>query len=188
MTNDLGLNKDKMFWSETRTNDLRIDVPALLQLSYLALCWRTKFVNIFVRGDASQKPYHRKLQYSQGSHPIMIQPWKRQSGDPQLVIIIIWYIKHRFCFGLWTETLLFETMSLWTWPCLHQSMAERSSSHDQTARRCQYQGMGSNPRIATCLEGSAFCSTSQAPAVDATHAYILIRTVTGAATLFHSQE
>ena len=37
--------------------DLRIDVPALYQLSYLALHWRSPyFVNMFVRG-ASQKSY-----------------------------------------------------------------------------------------------------------------------------------
>ena len=41
--------------SEIRTNDLRINVPALHQLSYLALYWQCPyFVNIFVRGCQSE--------------------------------------------------------------------------------------------------------------------------------------
>ena len=37
--------------SEIQTNDLRINVPALYKLSFLALCWQCPyFVNIFVWG------------------------------------------------------------------------------------------------------------------------------------------
>ena len=46
----------KIYSSGIWTCDLRIDVPALYQLSYLALYWQSPyFVNIFVRGGASQK-------------------------------------------------------------------------------------------------------------------------------------
>ena len=41
--------------SGIRTNDLRIDVQVLYQLSYLALYWQCPyFVNIFVRGCQSE--------------------------------------------------------------------------------------------------------------------------------------
>ena len=46
----------KKNWLERDLNrDLRIDVPGLYQLSYLALHWRSPyFVNIFVRGRQSE--------------------------------------------------------------------------------------------------------------------------------------
>ena len=54
------MNKEKLTRAGLETCDLRIDVPGLYQLSYLALHWRSPyFVNIFVRGRQSEvmKPF-----------------------------------------------------------------------------------------------------------------------------------
>ena len=50
------MNKDKFTRAGIEPScDLRIDVPGLYQLSYLALHWRSPyFVNIFVRGRQSE--------------------------------------------------------------------------------------------------------------------------------------
>ena len=54
------MNKDKLTRAGLEPVTLRIDVPGLYQLSYLALHWQSPyFVNIFVRRRQSEvmKPY-----------------------------------------------------------------------------------------------------------------------------------
>ena len=70
------MKKEKIYKSGTWTCDLRIHVPGLYQLSYLALHWRSPyFVNIFVRGRQSEvmKPYTAR-----DLGQVTIQPGKRQ--------------------------------------------------------------------------------------------------------------
>ena len=69
----------KISESGTWTCNLRIDVPGLYQLSYLALHWRSPyFVNIFVRGGGAPVRSHETTYcpFSQGSRPSYDTTWE----------------------------------------------------------------------------------------------------------------
>ena len=80
--NYLGTLLDKFGWTKTnlRERDLNLrptDWRGLYQLSYLAIHWRSPyFVNIFVRGGASQKLWNHILPFSQGSRPGYDTTWE----------------------------------------------------------------------------------------------------------------
>ena len=98
--NYLGTLLDKFGWTKTnlRERDLNLrptDWRGLYQLSYLAIHWRSPyFVNIFVRGGASQKSWNHILPFSQGSRPGYDTTWEEAVGDALWRDTIFFYKYH----------------------------------------------------------------------------------------------